>query len=267
MKYVENPLLYKEIQTLDIRISSAYDCQLDSGWNCDYAKAAFNRIYFVYDGEGEVTCNGKEFKLKKGNIYLFPADTDFTYNCSTFLHKIYFHVNVFSLEGFDMLSGSDGVVFEYKNEIIEEMRRLWKSRESLSAIAVKRILHDIIFNAAKILGKGENQLQIKNPLIEKTIKIIEDNLSANLTAKEIATDLFVSESWLHRIFREEVGVTLGKYINDRVLFAAQETLRKSNYSVKEISLKYGYCDQFYFSRAFTARFGMSPMKYRKNVKT
>ena len=267
MRYNENPLLYKEIQTLDIRISAAYDCQLDSGWKSDYAKAAFNRIYFVYDGEGEVICKGRKFKLKKGNIYLFPADTDFSYNCSSFLSKIYFHVNVFGSEGFDMLSDSNGIVFEKKYEVIEEMRKLWESKESLSAIAIKRILHDIIFNAAKILGKGKNKLQSKNPLIEKAIKIIEENLRANLTAKEIATTLFVSESWLHRVFREEVGVSLGKYINDRVLFAAQETLRKSNYSVKEISLKYGYCDQFYFSRAFTQRFGMSPIKYRKNVKT
>ncbi len=267
MKYLENPLLYKEIQTLDIRISSAYDCQLDDTWKSDCARAAFNRIYFVYDGEGEVSCNGKEYKLKKGNVYLFPADTDFAYNCSSFLHKIYFHVNVFSLEGFDMLSGADGIVFENKSKMVREMRNLWESRDSLSAIAVKRILHEVILEAANLLGRGKNPLESKNPLIEKTIKYIEDNLSASLTAKEIANSLFVSESWLHRIFKEEVGVTLGKYINDRVLFEAQETLRKSNYSVKEISLKYGYCDQFYFSRAFTIRYGMSPMKYRKNVKT
>ncbi len=267
MKYAENLLLYKEILTLDIRISSAYDCQLDSDWKSDCARAAFNRIYFVYDGEGKVTCNGKKYTLKKGNIYVFPADTDFSYGCSDYLNKIYFHVNVFSISGYDMLSGADGVVFENKGDTVDEIRTLWESRDSLSALAVKRILHDIVFSAAQKLGRGKEILHTKNPLIEKTIKIIEENLSANLTAKELAARLFVSESWLSRIFRDEVGVTLGKYINDRVLFAAQETLRKSNYTVKEISLKYGYCDQFYFSRAFTARFGMSPMKYRKNVRT
>jgi AraC-like DNA-binding protein len=214
-----------------------------------------------------VTCQGSKYRLEKGSVYLFPADTDFSYSCSSNLSKIYFHVNIFSINGYDMLSGADGIVFKNMDETIEEMRRLWQSKESLSAIAVKSILHSIIFNAARELGRGKNQLEIKNPLIEKTIKIIEDNLNAALTAKEIAEKLFVSESWLHRVFREEVGVTLGKYINDRVLFSAQETLRKSNCSVKEISLKYGYCDQFYFSRAFTARFGMSPIKYRKNVKT
>ena len=266
MKQFENPLLYKEIQTIDIRISSAYDCQLDEEWNNTQARAAFNRIYFVYDGEGEVVCRGKRYKLKKGNIYFFPADTDFAYSCSSFLNKVYFHVNVFSLEGFDMFSGADGVVFENESDTIDEIRSLWEKCDSISAIAVKKVIHEIIYKAAAILGRGTNILEVKNPLIEKTIKFIEDNMSARLTAKEIATSLFVSESWLHRIFREEVGISLGKYINDRVLFASQETLRKSNYTVKEISQKYGYCDQFYFSRAFTARFGMSPMKYRKNVK-
>ena len=48
-----------------------------------------------------------------------------------------------------MLSGADGIVFKNMDETIEEMRRLWQSKESLSAIAVKSILHSIIFNAAR----------------------------------------------------------------------------------------------------------------------
>jgi AraC-like DNA-binding protein len=47
-----------------------------------------------------------------------------------------------------------------------------------------------------------------------------------------------------------------------VLFKAEEMLIKSNLSILEISEMFGFYDQFYFSRRFKERFGISPLKYR-----
>ena len=67
-------------------------------------------------------------------------------------------------------------------------------------------------------------------------------------------------------FRQEVGVTLGKYIDDQLMAAAQWQLLKTKVSIGEISDALGYCDQFYFSRRFKQLCGETPLQYRKKIR-
>lgn len=262
-----NSELFREIKDLDLRISAAHDCCLDSSWHYDRARAAFNRIYFVYGGEGRVVSSGKEYILNPGNIYIFPADTDFAYNCEDTLSKIYFHVNIFRWNRYDLLSGTNAVVFKGCKGQIEEMRRLWQEKDSLAALKIKNIITNLICSAAVRNGITAKSGGKIGPLTRKTLEIIEREMRCTVTASYVSEKLYVSESWLQRVFKEEVGVTFGKYVNDRIMFTAQELLRYSGYSVKEVSERLGFCDQFYFSKVFKNHFGISPQKYRKNVYT
>ena len=60
---------------------------------------------------------------------------------------------------------------------------------------------------------------------------------------------------------------MGEYINDTIMFEAGQLLLKTGLSVLAVSEKYGFSDQFYFSRRFKEKFGMSPLKYRQSVMT
>ena len=95
------------------------------------------------------------------------------------------------------------------------------------------------------------------------LAFIENHLSAKLTIAEIADEMFVSVSKLQKTFKREIGVSVGKYINDSLMLLASREVR-SEKSIKDISDMLGYCDQFYFSRRFSEHFGVSPLNYRKN---
>ena len=95
---------------------------------------------------------------------------------------------------------------------------------------------------------------------------IQENLSAALDTDSAAMALGVSAEKLRKTFRTEVGVPVGKYIRDRVLNRAELEIRRGEFSVKEISERLGFSDQFYFSRCFSDKFGLSPVKYRKKIK-
>jgi AraC-like DNA-binding protein len=114
-------------------------------------------------------------------------------------------------------------------------------------------------------GRQHEAVQTYSPLIRAAVTYIEKNLRADLTAATLAAALFVSESRLQKAFRAEMGTPLGKYVTARVLTVAEEKLRLSKHTIREISDSLGFCDRFYFSRAFSARFGVSPARYRKNV--
>ena len=79
--------------------------------------------------------------------------------------------------------------------------------------------------------------------------------------------MFVSESTLVKLFRKEVGVPLGAYIDDLVFFRAEVLLSETQMSLRDISSSLGFCDQFYFSRRLSQRHGESPRAYRRRVQT
>ena len=104
-----------------------------------------------------------------------------------------------------------------------------------------------------------------SPVVVRAIKYIKRNLSAQLTVSEIAEHAFVSTSTLTKKFKAELSKSVSEYVNDRIMFEASQRLLKTNLSVLAISEKYGFSDQFYFSRRFKEKFGLSPMKYRKTT--
>ena len=106
-----------------------------------------------------------------------------------------------------------------------------------------------------------NQVKLYNQ------KYIKRHLTAQLTVSEVAEHVFVSNSTLTKRFKTELSKSVGEYINDTIMFEAGQLLLKTNLSILAVSEKYGFSDQFYFSRRFKEKFGMSPMKYRQSVVT
>ena len=100
----------------------------------------------------------------------------------------------------------------------------------------------------------------------ETIRYIQSNLSARLSVQMLAERLFVSKSFLSDKFRGEVGVPLGKYIDDQLMASAQWQLLRTDASIGEISNNLGFCDQFYFSRRFKQLCGETPLQYRKKIR-
>ena len=98
--------------------------------------------------------------------------------------------------------------------------------------------------------------------VERTIDYIQKHLSIQLNIPLLSKRLYISESTLTKQFKNEVGITISKYIDDLVFYKAQCMLVKSNKSISQISDELGFCDQFYFSRRFTMKFRESPQKYR-----
>ena len=104
-----------------------------------------------------------------------------------------------------------------------------------------------------------------SPQIRCAIEYIEANLSLQLDINLIAEKTFTAASTLTRKFKQETGMTIGQYIDESIMFHAEQMLLSGKASILEISEKFGFCDQFYFARRFKEKFEMSPREYRKST--
>lgn len=99
-------------------------------------------------------------------------------------------------------------------------------------------------------------------ITETAITYINENLSAALSVEDISSNIFVSRSYMQKIFKEDTGISAGKYIEYRIMEKAKEYLDNDDMTINEISKRLGFCDRYYFGRRFSAVYGISPHKYR-----
>ena len=79
---------------------------------------------------------------------------------------------------------------------------------------------------------------------------------------ELARKLSMSESHLRSRFREETGLSIGRYLRETRLRRAANWIKEEGLSVKCVSERAGYPDIHTFSRSFSRLFGHPPSTMR-----
>ncbi len=105
-----------------------------------------------------------------------------------------------------------------------------------------------------------------SPLVERTIMLIEADLSQDLRLSTLADALRISAGYLSTLFRQETGKTVTEFVNGKRMEHAARLLRGSALQVQTVAQYCGISDVNYFSKLFKRYHGISPREYR-NEKT
>src|SRR6266404_6724114 len=92
---------------------------------------------------------------------------------------------------------------------------------------------------------------------------IEDNLGSTIRATDLAGIVQLSTSHFFRAFRNSFGEAPLAYIMKRRILCAQEMMLSSRYSLLQIALECGMCDQAHFTRVFRRIVGINPKAWRR----
>jgi len=99
--------------------------------------------------------------------------------------------------------------------------------------------------------------------IRQMWRFIEQNMSRALTVRDLAVEVDRSPSQVNRLCRDHLNLSPGDWISEIKIKAASDQLRSTRMSIAEVAAGVGYEDQFYFSRLFKKKLGLSPLKYRQ----
>lgn len=266
MEVLENPLLDRELNHININILEVSYATIDNRWRMQQVISPFVRIYYAQAGEAYISCHGKTIPLTGGNIYLIPSNLEFSYWCDSHMTKLYAHINLLGYNNYDLFSAyPECIVLTDRQREINEIIAQWRRGDVLSSISIKSSLYRTVLEALVQAQIPLGEIETYSDLINRALGIIKKNPHLSLTAHHLAEMLFVSPSQLQKKFRQEMHVSLGQYVNEQVMFAAVNLLRVQERSIKEISDSLGFCDQFHFSRRFCEYYGMPPSHYRRSI--
>ena len=253
-------------QQTDLRLSitrSDY-IPLTPHWHDPNATLSCTRLYFIESGSGYLIIDGQHYPLDPGYVYLIPARFKFGYGC-TGMKKLYFHIRVTNTSPEDMLSHIGKVLkLPYEPEELQALLSCYTSTDLYGILQLQYLLTKTISRFAEAYRLPLLTLQNYSDPVKQAMSIIQAAPSLKHTGKSIAQQLFISESRLRNAFKQELGTTIGDYI-DLCVFRQAKALLRTPVSLEQISQQLGFCDQFYFSRRFKQRYGMTPSQYRRQL--
>ncbi|MBE6644902.1 MAG: helix-turn-helix transcriptional regulator [Ruminococcaceae bacterium] len=232
-------------------------------WHGQAVRSQTSRLYFIKSGSFFIIdADGIRTDFNEGGIYLIPSGYSYIYGCESENEHYFFHIRLYGFDKMDILGRFKKSIF---CKIKPDFDRLAKYIDFSSATAslvikseIYRALSEISINYSGIFN-----MPIYSKEVGEAISYISCHLKAHLTVSEIASAINLANSTLSAKFKREVKMSVGEYVDYRVILTAMQMLISSQKSISEISCLLGFCDQFYFSRRFKKRYGICPQEFRK----
>ena len=126
---------------------------------------------------------------------------------------------------------------------------------------VDKIQTEMIMSYTKAMQDNRSK-GIYSKQIVKCVDYIQANLQQELRLESIAEYLNMNPTYLSRLFKKEMDVSISAYIKTERLKTAAHLLQYSNYSISEISEYLNFSSQSHFTSSFQELYGLTPKKYR-----
>lgn len=98
--------------------------------------------------------------------------------------------------------------------------------------------------------------------MDAATEYLRDHFTDNITVKQVADTLLISESYLTKLFRRKSGHSFLDTLTQLRMEEAARLLRESDLKVYEVASHLGYQDTQYFSTLFRRVIGQTPSDYK-----
>lgn len=161
-------------------------------------------------------------------------------------------ISIFNLEATDKvwrLREQSNLVKKLKENIDED------SKVKIYFLKEEKRLEEILDDNLK---QGNNNTTV----IKLAKDYIINNYNKNISLKDVADEVFLSQNYLSELFKKEIGEGFYDFLSNYRIKKAKEFLLTTNLKVYEIAQMVGYNDSITFGRAFKKITGTTPNNFR-----
>lgn len=113
---------------------------------------------------------------------------------------------------------------------------------------------------------GKMVLQKKSSILSKPVTqcvdYIYSHIKERITISDLAACTGLSESYLSRVFKQNLGVSISDYIREKKIEKATHLLKYSDKPIIDIANYLSFSSQSHFIQIFKGFTGLTPKKYR-----
>ena len=120
-----------------------------------------------------------------------------------------------------------------------------------------------VFRLSGMEEKKNTQKQEENVYVSLAKQYIDNNIEMAPSVEEVSEYCYLSTKQLTRIFQRYEDISPGEYIKNRRSLKIEKLLADDSLSLKQISERMNFNNEYYFNSFFKKYSGMPPGEYRK----
>lgn len=230
-------------------------------------------LIYCINGRGQIEVDAIVYDLSPNSFFFIPRRRAHHYRSSTenpwSIYWVHFKGRVADglFQKFTARKGLRTGTIAYSEKHIENFiealdilyNRFSQDHIEFSTLLIKNFIVRLIYTEIlKITYPGEDK-------IENAITYLKNNLDQKIKIHDLSSRFHLSISRFSEIFKERTGYSPIQYLILIRIQKACQFLHFTDLSIKEISTKVGFEDQYYFSRMFKKLMGLPPANYRKEM--
>ncbi|WP_096200774.1 helix-turn-helix domain-containing protein [Bacillus sp. FJAT-45350] len=282
-----------ELNQLYLYVHRTNDTVRLPDWSVDRVDRPYTVFWYVFSGEKSIKVNDIQYEVQAGDLVVFPSQLPFEViknNNSITMHHYDIAIenkwgpfNLFSLYKFPIITNLEknsipsSRLLQLWSKLIEQWNPKQMTQFTPTNGEITFDLSETIdllkFNSLSIEWFAE-LLTILSPFsdelsptfdsrLQYLFHYISDHLSEKLSLNTLAKQVYLSESHLSLLFRQNVNISPMEYVRQVRMQKARELLLTTNLPLKEITEIIGFDGQSQLSRAFRQATGLSPSIYRQ----
>lgn len=250
----------------------------------------FIELAYIAEGSGVHYISEESLRVSQGDVFFIPVGTShvfrpsapgrgrelIVYNC-LFPTEYVEQLQTFFPDASEMLAffrepqrpwlrlRDPGEFRGWFKELFREYAaRLPGCEAVLTALIVRMLVTLHRQSQSEALMPGSTDTPPSRSSIEHVVRDIEERYADNLTVKESAAQVGLSERQFSRVFAQQTGMNFSTFLQNTRVEAACTLLTSSHRSVPEIAAAVGYSDMKFFHRLFKRKTGKTPLEHRKS---
>lgn len=151
--------------------------------------------------------------------------------------------------------------------LAHDLTRMNVKNESTSAMrsdgTALLMLADLIryFSVYSLPGATAGTSQ-SNDTLREIITYVTEHYTEKLSLEEVANQVGFSREYFCRFFKQHMGITFLRYLNEVRISHAGRLLTSTDMSISEVMTESGFTNQTIFNRLFKEIYGMTPRQAR-----
>ncbi|MBE7150466.1 helix-turn-helix domain-containing protein [Bacillus mycoides] len=146
------------------------------------------------------------------------------------------------------------IAYTLSDLLIQKLEEIKKSE------AISPFLENALLEFSERVKNGKMQKHLKP--INICQNYIFTHLYEDITLSHLAEIVALNPSYLSSLFKKEVGISLGEYIQRAKIDESKSLMTYTKHSISEISTLLNFHDQSYFTKVFKKHTGISPKQFK-----
>jgi AraC-like DNA-binding protein len=219
------------------------------------------------EGEGNVVVDGVRHSFFPGDGFLiFPHQYHHFFYSTSRIQWIFITFEQQESEHLEKLRNRAAALSVEAMQFLQLLLDYYQDKNESEFIGLHQIvlLTQLLLN--ELLRKSLSPHQSHPPrFIDQVNRYIDARISHRLTLSAVARHFSYSPSHFRAVYKKNMGVSIGKYIQTMRLHKAQGLLGTTDMTISEIGDACGYHSLYSFSHAFKNYFKISPVACRDAI--